>query len=344
MKKTHKESCLDAIIESEALTNCEPKKTRKKSLTIKGKEISEDLKKPDFTNVTFNGAIMDNKKQSNFSIKAVEPRNDEGAFIPSNFKFIKSHGGLHKGHIHVLMGRTTKGKSSLLLEVILENAVKGISSLLFLSEAKKEDIRKQVDEMMLLKKIPLEDQYIALSCIFLITEADFRGDDHYEPQKWLNALSSIAKEVDAKIVCIDNVSGIRHGNCTPEVQVEFMKYLNETTQRLNVPMIVAVHQAKSTDPLKELEMHDVRANQNFTSLPSYVYALNDFSNLDKGKRLLSILKSRIQGDSNGKYFDLIFKKGKTSGHYAKDREIPHNTAKNYFLMNKSLSKTTLKKS
>ena len=308
-------------------------------------EIDKCLKKPDFNNIEVKDKYMHQMTRiRDFSIEDVDPRDGENDFLGSRFKFINAHNGLQKGHIHVLLGRTNKGKSALILEIILENAMNNITSLLFLSEGLKEDLRTQIDSLLKLKKVPPDDHQRVRQRIQIVTENDFAGSGHNEPIRWINALTRIADDIGAEIVFIDNISGIRFGNTTPMEQVEFIKYLNESTQRINAVMFIAVHQSKLTEDDSELSIGNVRANQNFTSLPSYVYGLNDFTNLEKEKRVVSILKSRNFGDAIGKYFELTYKSIKREGHYTKDKEIPKNLAKTLFINNKKFSKASFSKS
>lgn len=303
------------------------------------------LKCPNFNNLNFKGLNMYNTNRiTDFSIEEVQPRVSDNNTISSEFKFIEAHKGLHKGHVHLLVGRTNKGKSALILEIILENAINGRTCLLFLSEALKEDIRTQIDMLLRLKKISIEKHIHIRKHINLITEDDFTGNCHDDPEKWINALSRITEEVGAELVFVDNISGIKFGNATPSEQSHFIKYLNKSTQRLNVVMFLAAHQSKNVDEDCELTINSVRANQNFTSIPTIVYALNDFCNLDKSKRVVKILKSRIHGDAIGKYYDLTYRIVKKEGHYTKDKEISNTFAKSLFVSNKKLNKTNFSKS
>lgn len=279
----------------------------------------------------------------NLLLTNIKPRNSKTEFIKSKFNFINSHNGLHKGHLHVLLGRTNKGKSALILEIIIENAINHVKSLLYLSEGHKQDIRSQVDEILNLKKIAPEKHESILNNILIADESDLKGNYNEEPEFWINALTRYSRTYSVDLLFIDNISGLKYGNSSPDEQVRFVKYLNDSAIRENIAIFLAVHQAKSVDHLKELELQDVRANQNFTSIPSYVYALNDFANLERNKRIVRVLKSRNYGDAIDKYFELFFKSVKKSGFYQKDREISQKIAKSIFSINSKLSNTNSKK-
>lgn len=301
-----------------------------------------ELKKVNFNNMAFRNYKYEEKVMKDLSLNGVKPPSSNNEVVESRFNFIKAHGGLQVGHVHVLLGRTNKGKSAIILEIILDNAQQNIKTLLFLSEAKKDDIRIQVDNLLAVKKID-ESLYDSIrDNIIIVTQSDLKGQYNESPRHWINALTAIARSLTCKVLIIDNISGIKYGNATPDEQVEFIQYLNDSTQRDNLVTFLAVHQAKSVDPSKELELHDVRANQNFTSIPSYVYAVNDFNNLTKEKRIIKILKSRNCGSAIGKYFELFFNSKKVIGFYEKDREISQQIAKNTFHNNLKLNKTSIK--
>lgn len=275
------------------------------------------------------------------SLRRLETNNENEEVIDTNFNFLKAHNGLRRGHIHVLLGRTNKGKSALVLDIIVENAIQELKCMLFISEGHKETIGYQIEQNLKIKKVPVELHERVLKNISIINERDFKGNYKESPDHWVNALTRLARDFNSDLLFIDNISGIKYGNTEPEEQVRFLKYFNESVERDNMVGFLVVHQSKSSDFLKELECHDVRANQNFTSLPSFVYALNDFANLDKNKRIIRILKSRLVGEAIDKYFELFYKSVKSDGFYQKDREISKKSAKNAFSTNYKLSKTSL---
>ena len=255
------------------------------------------------------------KKPNDFNLNNI-PRSDIASKgYQSKFNFIKAHDGLQKGHIHVLLGRTNKGKSSLILELIIEQAKKGVRSLLFLSEGNKGDIRVQIELLLAAKRVPKSEYDSVIKNIVVLSEYDISGKtDSSDPLRWVNSLFRYHQDYRTDIVFLDNISGLKYGNCDPETQSLFIKILNDTCINTATPLVVAVHQSKGVAADKELEVHDIRANQSFSNIPSYIYALNDFCNLSKDKRIIKILKSRCHALAIGKYFETNFVFSGKTGH------------------------------
>ena len=288
-------------------------------------------------------SFEEKRSSKDLSLSSISSDKNREAPIVSRFNFIKAHEGLQRGHVHVLLGRTNKGKSALLLELLLESARNDQKVLIFLSETKRKDLKDQIDDLRIFKKIDDTEYKQIKSRIFVATEEDFTGNYNESPEVWINALMSFQRKYKCALLIVDNITGIKYGNADPSEQVRFIKYLNTVSQSLDVATVIAVHQAKSVDSMKELEIHDVRANQNFTSIPSYVYALNDFCNLSREKRVIKILKSRNHGKAIDRYFELEYKPVGLSGHYTKDREIPKQMATTAFLNNRKLVQNNFKK-
>ncbi|WP_412470262.1 MULTISPECIES: ATPase domain-containing protein [unclassified Halobacteriovorax] len=272
------------------------------------------------------------KRHSLDQIKIKELKED----FKTKYNFLKAHKGFQRGHTHVFLGRTNKGKSALVQSLACENIVNGYKTLLFLSEGEKGDVKRRFDTMLSLKYKSIEERNHIMRRLILIDESDLDQATIYDPQSWVASLFKFVKEYEIDLAYIDNFSTCSFGDSSPEIQANFMKTLCATTQRYQIALIGVVHQAKSVAPDKELTIEDIRANSAFMNSPSFVYALNNFCHFeDQSKRVLSILKSRLDGDIIGNYYDLSYKKYKNEGFYVKDQQIDNKIAKELFFRNKS---------
>ncbi|CBW25675.1 hypothetical protein BMS_0772 [Halobacteriovorax marinus SJ] len=251
----------------------------------------------------------------------------------TKYKFLKAHNGLQAGHIHLLLGRTNKGKSTLIHSLMAENSLNGYRVLLFLSEGNKSDIKEAIEPVLDIKARSEKDKQELLERILLIDRNDISDEASYCPRIWVKDLFKVINEQKIDILYIDNFSTSSYGDSAPEVQANLIQILNRTAQRYLIPVFGAIHQAKSVSPDKELSLIDIRSNSAFMNISSFIYAINDFYNLDKSLRILKILKSRKYSEAIDKYFELTYKKVKRQGFYSKNMEITEQTAKRYFVEN-----------
>ena len=271
-----------------------------------------------------------------YSLNNIQIRNTTKSF-KTIFNFLNCHSGLQAGHLHLLLGRTNKGKSTLILSLILENIINGHKVLLFLSEGLKSDVKKVIEASLSTK---YKEQSIikeTINRLLVVKDSDLdTPNETLNARLWINSLFKIVKEQQVKIVYFDNFSTCSFSDSAPEIQAQFIRSLNSITENLEIPVLGTVHPAKTVSPEKELGLDDIRANSAFINIPSNIYALNDLSNIDNTKRVIKILKLRRNGDLVGKYFQLTFKKINDEGIYIKDSFLTLNDANKLFFDNKRI--------
>lgn len=268
------------------------------------------------------------------SLDAVKERKLEQK-IQTKFNFLKDHRGLQNGHLHLLLGRTNKGKSALIHSLICENIVKNHKALLFLSEGEKGDVKRRINSMLSIKFKSNEERNKIMRNLIILDESDLDLTNVYDPRAWLHSLFKFVNEYSIEVLYFDNFSTCTFGDSTPEIQAQFVKNLCAITQQHDIPVFGVIHQSKSVSSDKELELEDIRANSAFMNSPSFIYALNNFNNLDKSLRILKILKSRLDGEIIGNYYELTYKAVKNEGFYSKDQRIETDSAKSIFFRNKT---------
>ncbi|EQC47500.1 circadian clock protein KaiC [Bacteriovorax sp. Seq25_V] len=287
-----------------------------------------------------NNSNMSHKPHNPYSLENIEEKTIIQSF-KTKFNFLNSHKGLQRGHLHMLLGRTNKGKSALIQSLATENIINNYKTLLFLSEGEKGDVKRRINSILSLRYKDTESKIEVMKNLILIDESDLDVTKVHDPQSWLGSLFKFIKDFNIQIAYIDNFSTCSFADSTPEIQAQFVKNLCQKIQNYQIPLLGAVHQSKSVLPNKELDIEDIRANSAFMNSPSFIYALNNFSNLDQELRIIKILKSRIDGKIIGNSYKLSFKTTKTDGFYNKDEKVENFWVKNLFFSNNS--KTFAKK-
>lgn len=280
----------------------------------------KDIHQVRFTLELKNTSNTYEKALNPYSLENIKEKEITQSF-KTKFNFLNSHKGLQRGHLHMLLGRTNKGKSALVQSLATENIINNYKTLLFISEGEKGDVKRRINSILSLRYRDTESKIEVMKNLILIEESDLDVTKVHDPQSWLGSLFKFIKDFNIEIAYIDNFSTCSFADSTPEIQAQFVKILCQKIQNYQIPLLGAVHQSKSVPPNKELDIEDIRANSAFMNSPSFIYALNNFANLDQDLRILKILKSRIDGKIIGNSYKLLFKTTKTDGFYNKDEKV-----------------------
>lgn len=280
-----------------------------------------EIKRPTFKldKMVINKPVVETENLSLANVKI----ESEKSSIESKFNFIKAHRGYQPGHLHLLLGRTNKGKSTLILSLIAESVLNGHNCILYISEGLKHEIREGIEAIIRIKR---EDSERHLKRVTLVNDEYFSVDEITNPARWVNKFFNLAYRTKSELVFFDNFSTSPFGDSSPEIQASFVRKIKEKAQSSNLPVFGAVHPTKNVSMTKKLELPDIRANLAFSSVPSFIYGFNDIPQKG-GIRILEILKARKNGAViTGTYYELFYKSLKGEGYYHKDVLIPTATA------------------
>lgn len=255
-------------------------------------------------------------------------------YIKTKYKFLKDSDGFRRGHFHLLLGRTNKGKSTLINSLVIENILNNYRVAIFLTEGSKEDFKHQIKSILEVKcrekKLSTNE---AIERITAITQKDLSLDSQSSPSIWVNSVFDILRARKVDILYIDNFSTSAYGDSDPYTQTNFIKTLSIESSENKITLFGAIHQSKGVNSYKKLETNDIRSNSIFINNPSYIYSLNDLSINGTEYRILEILKSRNDFDSVGSFYNLQFRKIKKSGFYSKNPKLPSIEANKLFSLN-----------
>lgn len=280
-------------------------------------------KKPSF-NLTDYESANSNKEES-YRLSDFKSGKTK-TYFKTNFKFLNDCEALSETNYNLIIGRTGKGKTDLLVSICRELLLRNKKVGLFISEGEIQDFKKQFIEILNKKADLIEN-------MFIINEFNSNLTNVENISSWNNKLINILIENEIKYFFFDNLSTLKFTNSSPEIESKFIKDLVEKCRANNLSLTALIHTSKNYHSLYEIKLEDARGNQAHTSLANNVYAFNDFANLAKELRIIKILKSRNFGEKVGENYKINYKKLTFRGLYELDINISENEAKRYFAHN-----------
>lgn len=239
----------------------------------------------------------------------------------TGFNFLRHHFGLRKGSIHLFLGDSGKGKSTLIRSIALENAIKH-SSLILLSEETSDSYKFKLSEsavaMNHLKGFSVE----CLNRISIASELSLDFDAKRDFKKFFDMISSMIKRQGANLFIYDNFStGLFSEDF--ELQKMAMKAFKEIANKFQIPIIIVCHPTKGASLQNLYLTHDhVRGNNSLASMPEYFYTLNVCEQNGEIRTFLYTDKARDYDKARGLWFELLYKNtDQKCGHYYSDRKI-----------------------
>tara|TARA_Y100001937_G_scaffold13127_1_gene17141 strand:+ start:6908 stop:7756 length:849 start_codon:yes stop_codon:yes gene_type:complete len=187
--------------------------------------------------------------------------------VESKFAFLRAHNGLRKGNLHVMMGSSHSGKStlvrSLLLDALDNNPDKTV--LLFLSEESTDDFLKEFAET------GLRDEKM-LQRLHVISALDGKNISLYE-------LKFMIKEIEPDLFFFDNLTtSDLYADCTPKEQTRLCNELKNLAKEIMIPFFLIVHTGKEImdNMTRLIEMNDVRGSKSIVNIAEFFYIAQSF--------------------------------------------------------------------
>lgn len=213
--------------------------------------------------------------------------------------FLKAHNGLRRGNLHMVLGTTGGGKSTLIRSLINDficitrNNELGIG--LWLSEETIKSYKTQ------------------LSCgIFKVEElvrAQAFSEMDLDENDTESAFFEWAEVTRPDILILDNITTSRfYEGKTPGQQFSFATKVKNMAIRLNIAVVVVAHtDSKTKDSQKDLiGVENVRGNRSIANLVEFAYIIQKISTCDiKGNttihNIVRVTKDRSHGSSDKVY-------------------------------------------
>jgi ABC-type iron transport system FetAB ATPase subunit len=211
----------------------------------------------------------------------------------SRLGFLNAHNGLRRASLHLVLGTTGGGKSTLvrtLLRDIIFNPQNELSVGIWLSEETVDDYKRQVAYGM-----PSHDKLLTTNAY---SELDSKIVSEMTFFEWLEFYRP-------DVLIFDNITtSALYNDKTAKEQGSFSKKLKEATTRLNIATIIIAHtDAKATDSMGRLiNLNDIRGSKNLANLVEFAYILQRFEVNDGFYPTIRVVKHRSQELVHGLYF------------------------------------------
>lgn len=305
----------------------------KKKINSKTKEnIMNKFKKPSFHLPLETLRTTDEVSKPNY-FNHKQSLQEEKISLDTKINFMKEVDAFTLGNLNLIVGRTGKGKTDLAITMVADNLIKGHAVAIYISEGLISDYYKQL-ELLLKTKLKEEsviDSY--MSKLMILSPLEHPTNSVLEYDSWCKKLFSILKDNKVQLLYFDNLTTSSFSNSTPEIESGFLRSLATEAKKYQICVTGLIHTTKTLNPFSEIKIEDIRGNSANSNLATNIFAFNNFDRLDKGSRIIKLIKSRDYGEKVGFSFDLTYKKLKFRGFYGKTSKISEIASNRYFLQN-----------
>lgn len=249
--------------------------------------------------------------------------------VSSKFGFLSAHNGLRNGKLHVMMGSSHSGKSTLLRSLVFDaldnNPDKKL--MVFLSEETTDDFIREIAVSKYRNKKGLDRLTV------------YSSFDSKKPTT-LRELVLLVKETSPDIFFFDNITTAAfYEEASVKNQGQMVYILKDLAKEMNIPFYVVVHTgANVVDNMKRMvEMNDIRGSKQIVNMAEFFYIAQTFhtesyDGLLRKKvpviRPMIFIKKHRGQDCKSRIFYLNYNEQKRI--YESDREMEFSEVKHYF--------------
>ena len=235
-------------------------------------------------------------------------------FFRTHFKFLKSHKGFRPKNIHMVLGTSHGGKSTLirsLLTDICTGAVKQ-NVLLWLSE------ETELEFLSEFYRSGINPDNV--KNLHVLSELDLM-ERYNTPKNLLRYIEMYCGENDIGLLFFDNITtSMIYMGRSPSDQAKISIDLKKMCQLLALPFIIIAHTgAAVTDSSNRLiEMNDIRGGKSIVNLAQFFYVLQTFHCDSEIYTTIRITKHRGQ-EVDHRFYKLIYSRKERL--YARDELV-----------------------
>ncbi|WP_412474158.1 ATP-binding cassette domain-containing protein [Halobacteriovorax sp. YZS-1-1] len=222
----------------------------------------------------------------------------------SRYYFLNAHYGLRKSQIHVLVGESGKGKSTLLRSIMLDSA-RFSNILVLLSEEDSDTFKYQMNEFAK-SDVFTKKASESLQKIKVLSELDNEFDPIRNFSHYFAQIRHFIQSYNIKSLFYDNIST---GLFSEEfaLQANVLKEFKKIAIDFNIPVFIISHPKKGALFSELLLKKDhISGNRCMSTIPENIYTLNACHNLFPKKTYILIDKSRHYSRANNKWFELEY--------------------------------------
>ena len=213
----------------------------------------------------------------------------------SSLGFLNSHNGLRRGSLHLILGTTGGGKSTLvrtLLRDLIFNPKNDLQIAVWLSEETVKDYKRQVAYGM-----PSHDRLLSTNA-YSELDSSGRHDKKLAFFEWLEFYKP-------DVLLLDNITtSSMYNDKSAAEQGAFASKLKELTTKLNMATVIIAHtDAKATDSMGRLiNINDIRGSKTLGNLVEFAYILQRFEINESFYPTIRIVKHRSQELTHALYY------------------------------------------
>lgn len=204
--------------------------------------------------------------------------------------FLKEHNGFRNSKLHLFIGSTGVGKSTLTRTVLLDflGANTDKNAGLFLSEETHEDFLTEFS----FTELPLEK----IEKLKVVSESSMPSS-----MKILEKLDILIQEAELNIMFIDNITTVsEYESARPGQQNEIAKGIKALAVKYKIPIVVIAHSGGTVIQYAKalMDSNNIRGGKGIVNLAEFVYLIQSITINDQRKTILRISKSRGQNVKN----------------------------------------------
>ena len=237
-------------------------------------------------------------------IRAQLLKDNDEVYLKSRFNFLNAHNGLRPGCIHLILGVSSAGKSTLMKVLIKDSVDEKKSVFLWLTEEDKEDVSVTFKDMPDDDKLKLVDVYCEIDPDQqVITEDNF----------WMYLDDKLNSTYPSSIILDNITTSFLYAEKGSRIQLEVIKKLKQYARKFKIPIVIFAHtRDECSDSMNRLiEINDIRGTKSIINLVEYLYILQRFQINETYFPTIRIKKHRKHSVDNY-LFRLVYSKIKNT--------------------------------
>lgn len=255
-------------------------------------------------------------KSESITLKAI----NNWVYYKSDFNFLKAHKGLRESKLHLLIGTTGSGKSTVVRSILFDllSKTKDKNILMLLSEETANDLKTD------LAKLDLDMENI--KNLYVVSEEEIEESE----VPYIKRLEAYIKRNNIKIFIFDNITtSFAYNDMNAKAQFEFVKSIKAMTKKLYLTTLLIAHTGAqiSGGANRMLNENDIRGSKSVVNLAEFLYIIQLIEVGETYFQTLRIIKHRSQ-NPDAKLFQLIFNKSRNI--YERDRILPFDQFKDCY--------------
>jgi ABC-type sugar transport system ATPase subunit len=185
----------------------------------------------------------------------------------SSFSFLKQHNGFRRGKIHVFLGNTGSGKSTMMKSLIIDQLENNKKVFLFLSEESIDDFKTELSFVNYDKSI--------FENLRVVSELNFDG-------KFGEKIRAEFLSEKPDLFIFDNLTTSRYYNDkTVKEQGLFATYLKKLCVDYNIPFVLVAHTSSTGGNRKMINETNIRGSKTIANLAEFFYTIEKHYFQDK---------------------------------------------------------------